>query len=182
MSNIWTKNPSVLFNYNNLGYFIPTDDMTYIEKLNAITRFIIYLSVLIFIVHGDVNIFFLPILVMLFIYFIVNWGLGLDELNEQFRVTKTESCQNPTVNNPFMNILPVDERDRDKACDYDSEVKETINSKFNVNLYKDLNDVFDRNNSQRQFYTMPSSTIPNNQTDFAKWLYDTKPICKEGNC
>jgi hypothetical protein len=28
---------------------------------------------------------------------------------------------------------------------------------------------------------MPSTTIPNDQTAFAKWLYLSPPTCKEGN-
>ena len=34
-------------------------------------------------------------------------------------------------------------------------------------------------NSQRQFYTMPNTTIPNAQDDFAKWLYANPKTCKE---
>ena len=32
---------------------------------------------------------------------------------------------------------------------------------------------------ERQFYTTPINTIPNDQTEFAKWLYDSGPTCKE---
>ena len=45
----------------------------------------------------------------------------------------------------------------------------------------DVNDVFAKHNSQRQFYTMPVTDICNDQTNFAKWLYLTPPSCKEGN-
>ena len=38
-----------------------------------------------------------------------------------------------------------------------------IDEKFNYNLYKDVSDIFDKNNSQRQFYTTPVTTIPNDQ-------------------
>ena len=44
-----------------------------------------------------------------------------------------------------------------------------------------MSDIFGKNNSQRQFYTMPVTTIPNNQTQFANWLYKTEPTCKENN-
>jgi hypothetical protein len=50
---------------------------------------------------------------------------------------------------------------------------------FNHNLFKDVNDVFGKMNSQRQFYTMPNTTIPNAQDDFAKWLYANPKTCKE---
>ncbi len=34
-------------------------------------------------------------------------------------------------------------------------------------------------NSQRQFFTMPWTTIPNAQNEFAKWLYLNPKTCKE---
>ena len=49
------------------------------------------------------------------------------------------------------------------------------------NLYKDVSDIFSKNNSQRQFYTTPVTTIPNDQGSFADWLYKTPPTCKENN-
>ena len=61
-------------------------------------------------------------------------------------------------------------------------IKNIIENKFNDDLYLDSNDLFNRRNSQRQFYTMPNTSIPNGQNDFAKWLYSTGPTCKEGNC
>ena len=82
----------------------------------------------------------------------------------------------------FLNVDPVTNRivDRPEACDTnDVEIKKQIDSSFNNNLYKDVNDVFGKMNSQRQFYTMPSTTIPNAQDDFAKWLYLNPKTCKE---
>ena len=68
-----------------------------------------------------------------------------------------------------MNVLPTDNRDRKEACTT-NDMKENINNKFEFNLYKNIGDVFGNENSQRQFYTMPSTTIPNNRKDFADWL------------
>ena len=50
-----------------------------------------------------------------------------------------------------------------------------------VNMSDKLLDIFNKNITQRQFYTMPVTTIPNEQTKFANWLYATPPTCKEGN-
>ena len=101
-----------------------------------------------------------------------------------------KKCVSPTIDNPFMNatmkdflnVDPVTNRivDRAEACDInDIDVKKQIDSSFNNNLYKDVNDIFGKMNSQRQFYTMPSTTIPNAQDDFAKWLYLNPKTCKE---
>ena len=52
---------------------------------------------------------------------------------------------------------------------------------FNKNLYRDLTDVYGKNNSQRQFYTTPITTVPNDQNSFANWLYRSEKTCKEGD-
>ena len=44
-----------------------------------------------------------------------------------------------------------------------------------------IRNIFSKNNSQRQFYTTPVTTIPNDQKSFANWLYKTPPTCKENN-
>lgn len=94
-----------------------------------------------------------------------------------------ENCVKPSLDNPFMNVNYVDYLDnpnRNQACDITSpEVKKDANSKFMNNLFRDTSDLFETNNSQRQFYTMPSTTIPNKQDEFAKWLYLSPKTCKE---
>lgn len=103
---------------------------------------------------------------------------------------QTESCTKPTLDNPFMNVTMKDYLnedpktnaivDRPKACDISDEtVKKSMDDMFNNNLFKDVNDVFGKMNSQRQFYTMPNTQIPNAQDDFAKWLYMNPKTCKE---
>ena len=79
-----------------------------------------------------------------------------------------------------MNVLLTDKRDRKPACKT-KKIKKLVDNKFSQGLYKDINSVYDRENSQREYYTMPSTTIPNNQGDFANWLYMTPKTCKEGN-
>jgi hypothetical protein len=101
-----------------------------------------------------------------------------------------KSCTKPSIDNPFMNAtmkdyLNIDENtqkiiERPEACDTtDPEIKQSMDKFFNHNLFKDVNDVFGKMNSQRQFYTMPSTTIPNAQDEFAKWLYLNPKTCKE---
>ena len=52
---------------------------------------------------------------------------------------------------------------------------------FEHNVYRDVDDVFDRRSSSRQFFTTPNTTIPNDQSGFAKWLYERGPTCKDGD-
>ena len=92
-------------------------------------------------------------------------------------------CASSSVANPFMNPLPFDNRDREPACNVlDKAMQQNIDNNYDVNLFKDGSDIFSRNNGHRQFYTMPSTSYPNNQHNFfASWLYRTPTTCKEGN-
>ena len=47
-------------------------------------------------------------------------------------------------------------------------------------MFRSTDDVFMNNSGDRQFYTMPVTDIVNDQTGFAKWLYDRGPTCKQG--
>ena len=60
-------------------------------------------------------------------------------------------------------------------------VADMVNQKLDYGLYKDPNDIWGTRNSNRQFYTMPNTTIDNHEIDLGKWLYKTPPTCKEGN-
>ena len=104
--------------------------------------------------------------------------------------TKTEKsasdCIYPKENNPFMNVLMneyVENPQRNEACDVDDvQVKNLINDKYYKDAYREIDDVFDKKSSFRNFYTMPNTTIPNNQEDYANWLYGIKEKThKEGN-
>ena len=106
-----------------------------------------------------------------------------DKLLETF---SDEMYVKPSVNNPFMNITLNDYNDNpnrealNKANSYiNTDLNDNVTKKFNYNLYRDADDIYDRVTTQRQFYTMPITTIPNRQDSFSKWLYSTPPTCKE---
>jgi len=89
----------------------------------------------------------------------------------------------PTSKNLFMNVL-LDEikynPDRPEAAPINN-VKQTMDDYFRVQWFSDPTDVFGKNQSQRQFITQPSTTVPNNQGAFANWLYKIPgKTCKEG--
>ena len=69
---------------------------------------------------------------------------------------------------------------RPKNCPID-EVREEMIDKFHQRLVPDPNDLWGQNISDRNFYTMPVTQSSNNQKDFAEWLYNTGPTCKDGN-
>lgn len=92
--------------------------------------------------------------------------------------------------NPFQNVL-VDEYKyaptREAAPDITTtERKIALDEFFRVQWYSDPTDVFGKSQSQRQFVTAPSTTIPNDQGSYQDWLYKIPgKTCKEGgaeNC
>lgn len=91
-------------------------------------------------------------------------------------------CSKPVINNPFMNALVFDSRLRNSACDViKPENQLAIEKEYNKYCIKDISDIYNHNSGRRQFYTVASTTYPNDQGGFANWLYRTPPTCKEGN-
>uniref|UniRef100_A0A6C0BI08 Uncharacterized protein n=1 Tax=viral metagenome TaxID=1070528 RepID=A0A6C0BI08_9ZZZZ len=91
----------------------------------------------------------------------------------------------PTSRNPFMNVLLGEMKynpSRPEAAPINQpSVKQTIDDYFRVQWFSDPTDVFGKNQSQRQFVTQPSTTVPNDQGSFANWLYRIPgKTCKEG--
>jgi hypothetical protein len=91
------------------------------------------------------------------------------------------ACRRPTKDNPFMNP-PVTDFGKENvpvACNADDDqIMEQMERHFNTDLYRDFDDLFDVKNSQRTWYTIPVTSIPSNQEDFANWLYKTDKVCK----
>lgn len=120
--------------------------------------------------------------------------IGIEKLENEVFVEKSETCTKPTIANPFMNftmadMMTFDENgnmvDRPPACDTnDPEIKQQIEEAFDNNLFKDVNDVFGKMNSQRNYFTMPWTKTINDQDAFARWLYLNPATCKENqeNC
>lgn len=97
-------------------------------------------------------------------------------------VLNIKHCSQPNNNNPFMNPLVFDSRQRDKACDPINPGNQLdIETEYNKYCIKDISDVWNHNSGRRQFYTVASTTYPNDQGGFANWLYRRPPTCKEGN-
>ena len=191
MEKIWYKDVLNFINIDNYFKFFPKDDMTITEKINSIMRFILYFSLLLYVFNGKTRILYLFVLCGIISYIVYDMNIinGKD-MNEKYvnksTKLKPNKCTKPNKLNPFMNVLMTeykDNVDRPKACDVESTtVKKAMKKKFEHDLYRNVDDVFDRNYSYRQFYTTPSTTIPNDQEGFAKWLYlNEDNTCKEGN-
>lgn len=178
----WLDDWEVLL--NNIDEFYPTTDMNLVEKLNAIVRLSVYVGIILSLVMVNYMYMYIPLIIAIFTIFI--YKMQKDNIEEYFREYETNTtpgeCRKPTIDNPFMNFNEItSDRNEPPACEAQDnpEIQKDIEEKFNYNLFRDVGDLYGKNNSQREFYTMPVTTAVNNQTSFAKWLYNTGPTCKE---
>ena len=180
----WFNNYQIIFNKDRLIEFVPTKDMSNSEKLNSLVRLSLYISILFAILKNNYLYFFIFIFMLCITYLIYVFNENIEEFDANTNLTcAKKKCTTSTKNNPFMNPLLTDNRNRGSACNVfdDPNIEETVHNNFKNDLYNDVSDIFNRNNSQRSFYTVPSTTFPNEQNKFANWLYKLPKTCKEGN-
>lgn len=188
---IWYENVHELYQDDQYTEVLPFSSMTFEEQLNAIFRFFVYMGLLLALVKANYRYLFVIIFGGIITVVLYEYEKSKRKRAEKFLedasldVIDNSVCSRSTLENPFMNPSIVDITDnpsRSNACKVISpEVKETIDRNFNARVFRDVNDVFERDSSQREFYTMPNTRIPNDQETFAKWLYGTGKTCKEGN-
>ena len=189
MVSLWYNDLNGFFAANHITEIIPTGAMSMVEKLNALFRLSIYMSLALILVTKDLRYLLLPMIVAIITL--------LAGESEQQKIKAKESFLNdndltvdpilgslrikPTVDNPFMNVLMSDyalKPNRPAALNAGvlveheyKKIDEQVADCFNKTLVRDVGDLFENQSSQRNYYTMPCTTIPNNQGGFADWLY-----------
>ena len=193
----WYNQPSILYEKDYLFEIFPVKEYDMVRKLNSIVRFTIYYAIIVYCYNKDVNIFGVPLLAAIVTYLIYknNSQIQKDTFmtnlkNDQGPEVPIEDhnigCQLPTKDNPFMNTPFFDvasDKELPKSCtSYDNKgVQRKIEKEFEKGLPKNYTDIFGKENSQRQFFTVPGRDGIPDQGAFAHWLYRTPETCKEGN-
>lgn len=180
----WKDDIYILFKTDRIHEFFVTEDQSPDEKLNSITRFGVYVSIVLSMYHNNPKYILLSLIFFAITYFIHTNTDPVPPDPPQF--------VEPDLNNPFGNNVITDAPDRPPMVDYSSnnkktmEIKNKMEESFNYNLYNDLGDLYGKTNSQRQFYTTPSrgTTPPDPDGKFKQWLYGDMPSCKDNtyNC
>ena len=186
----WFARPAVLFDSDRWYHVVPTPEMPLAQKLNCILRATAIVAVLVSALWRDARpMAIVPIVAALEAYAFADMSARSAEV-ERFLdesgldLQSRRLCAKPTPQNPFMNVMATDfERpNRPSACRLDGATAATAESLFQRDMPGDATDVYSRISSSRQFYTMPSTTIPNDQAAFANFLYgDSRDGCKSGN-
>jgi hypothetical protein len=188
---IWYDDPlSFVLDGSKATHFIPDQYMSLNEQLNACFRFSVYFSFIVWLVRQDARVFFFAIFVGLLT--IIIHKFDANSLNEKNTILEKLElsddrvrgvCVKPTLDNPFMNVGFADYKDfpnRPQACNVMKKpVKQMIKQYFDTNLNRADDDIFHKGSSDRQFYTMPITTIPNDQQSFAEWCFKPRKTCKE---
>ena len=189
----WLEDPFVLI--QNFCKFNPLSNRAFSDNMNAYTRLIIIIVVILFTVTKNVNYIYIGlflIIVLVIIYYsykkdsLENTETYLSNisklnLNEEKLPRRESDYYNikKSENNPLKNVPITDydkEQEYSKATMSDSDTSKFVNGK----MFQTADQwIFD--NNTRQYYTMPNSSVPNDQPAFANWLYGTENICKEGS-
>jgi len=223
----WTNEPTILFNKEYIFELWPTTNMCYEQKLNAISRLIILITILGYILTMSQRVLVIGFITLIGIFILFNMRkqkITKDIINEgflnsievnkdsEFDKNNNSSYINPvtldnvlksefkegTKKNPFSNVLLTqinDEPDRKSAPpsfnvsvdeDITKNVKRAVQmlnpgiKNTNKQLYGDLWQQFELDQSNRAFFTTANTRVENDQGAFGEYLYnDLKYSAKE---
>lgn len=194
----WINQPTILLKKKYILDILPNKNMEFNEKLNTITRLIILLSMVGYIITNNSMLLLLAGISILSIigFYYLKTNKKMDLLinkRENFEnLTKKEIIESnlvvPTDKNPLMNVMLTDIKNnpnRNSAAPstnpniHEDITEKTINitkKTFNDNdidkkLFKDLGDSMNLDMSMRQFYTMPNTRVSNDQKSFSEFCY-----------
>jgi len=177
----WITDLTIL--YKNCNVFFPSPKYSLITNLNSIVRFFILYSILCFVIYQKFDAFIPLALIMIITLILYYFRIYIKEpfKNSEIPIEKPIETvfRTSTPSNPMMNLNVMDYNSRKNIQIDENITNEEINKNLNGDLFENITDISNKNMFERNFYTNPINTVPNNQTDFAKWLYDKGPTCKE---
>ena len=219
----WSNDPTILFNKDYIFELWPITSMCYEQKLNAISRLIILLTILGYILTMSKRVLAVGSITLLVIFILYNMRkekLTKDML-ENFDVqgnevtgmfdNKPKSFVNPVTldavlrtefkegnkKNPFSNVLLTqinDDPNRKAAppsfnVDVDDDITKNVKravqmmnpgiKNTNKQLFGDLWQQFELDQSNRIFYSTPNTRVANDQGAYGQYLYGWMPSGKE---
>ena len=202
----WLNDPSILMNKKHITNIWPKKENSLYQNLNAMTRLVILLTVVSYVLTKNKTCFLLGVLCILAVIGIYYYKKDVvkesfikqikDEFinknhttpkdkNPMMNILTNEISENPTRKEALLAYKPVVEKDiNEKTKDFitksfSSDIKER--NEVKDKLFNDLGDSMTFDKSMRNFYTTPITTIPNEQKTFAEFLYGDMISCKEGH-
>lgn len=212
----WSNDPLILLNKEYILQLWPESSMSYEEKLNSITRLILLLTVLGFLITQSIHIIVIGLITIgciFVLYKMRNKKMEGFNNNKFQQVNAPETIINPETlqeflktefeptdrKNPMGNVLLTEIHDKPKRKSappsFQTEVYEDINKSTkktvqrlnpgikntNKQLFGDLGEKFEFDQSMWHYYSNPNTKIPNDQGAFAHWLYGNMPSARDGD-
>lgn len=207
----WGDNPNVLFNTVYFFEFYPTQTMTFNQKLNALSRTIIILTIVSFLFTRSTSLLVISMITLASIFYLYksqteepkkeNFTIAQKVLNEKGIVIPKNIFQEPSAQNPFSNVLVTDIEDNPQRLpappSANSVIKDEVlikakqmiseNNKSQPDivdkLFNSVNEELSFEQSLRQFHSTANTTIPNDQEAFLDFCYGSMmgSSCKSGN-
>ena len=87
----WLEDPKILFDKENLTQLWPTSNMTYIEKMNALCRIIVFLTIIGLIIFRSLNILIIGLIVLCILTFLYNKKVITEQGKELYDNTSYEN-------------------------------------------------------------------------------------------
>ena len=200
----WTEDPNILF---DTFEFYPTQTMTYNQKLNALSRTIIILTIVSFLFTRSINLLVISIITLASIFYLYkseepkkeNFTTPAKDVLNEKGISKDDVFQEPSLQNPFSNVLMTDIMDNPQKKPAPPTANKAVNDEILIKakqliaevnpgqpdivdkLFKDVNEQLSFEQSMRQFHSNSVTTIPNKQEDFLDFCYGSMNSCKSGN-
>ena len=138
--------------------------MSLTQQLNALFRLALYYSVIMVLLTRRP----MHLTVLLTTSALTALVFELSGRKEAFFVGAKPKCALPSKDNPFMNLLIGTNRDA-AACDpLSAGVKARIAL---ADRTPPTDGPFEHGRTDRAFYTMPNTEVPNRRDELAQWLY-----------
>jgi hypothetical protein len=168
-----------VFRKDKLTDFWPTNRQTAKERVESTTRFIVYAAIVVFLIRRDSRVLLLGLLVLAVLYMMYFNGLIPD--GARMTVSHKSSLAGftvPTLDNTMGNITMneyIDDPNRPPAAWYPSVRSEVRKDWDQIHPFERVRD------AERNFYTVPNTTIPNDQAAFAQGAYGVpfSPQCRD---
>lgn len=173
---IWFKDPAVLFAPDQWSRFVPTKSMSTVQALNAVVRFSVYFSVILFLAT-QITGYLLAIPAVMGATVVLFTLFPHGRVLETFKAAVSgKQYTMPTAANPFMNPLLTEITDNPDRLDAAPVIRRDVQAGImksfqqTTDIYMDTSDLFDQASAIMPFHTLQSATIPNDQDGFLKWL------------
>ena len=203
----WIAEPSILLNKKYITQVYPTSFMTMEEKMNAVTRAILFLTILGLLITKSPYLLLAGGVAVAAVAYIYNTNNTKSRRQEGFKISSPaelkkflKTSYSPTESvNPMSNVLLTDIADNpdklpappafdvttyENINDTTQQMIQTLNPGIrntNKQLFGDLGEKFEFDQSQRAFYSTANTKVTADQGAYAQYLYGNMPSCRGGD-